>query len=158
MNRATVVTLLTVIFFGTLTVTCIAEQGGWPERPNRFEQEILPGEIGEVVHDAERIFNHEGWHGGIRDRISEANRRIDRGIERGSLTRHEARKLNDELNGILNKIDRMKADGHLDEREREKINRDLDRLDKDIDREKHDDDTGRRDDDSGRRDDEHRHR
>ena len=138
MNKATVVTLLTVIFLGTLITSCIVVPDG------RQEQSSHSGK--------------GSWHGGIRDRISEANRRIDRGIERGSLTRHEARRLNDELNGILNKIDRMKADGHLDEREREKINRDLDRLDKDIDREKHDDDTGRRDDDSGRRDDEHRHR
>jgi hypothetical protein len=78
------------------------------------------------------------WRGGIRERIHEAEARIDRGIEKGSLTRHEAEKLQQELNGIFYKIDRMREDGHLSEREREIINRDLDRLDSDISREKHD--------------------
>jgi hypothetical protein len=84
------------------------------------------------------------WHGGIRTRIHAAHERIDRGIERGSLTRHEAQRLKEELNGILRKIDRLKADGRLDPREREIINRDLDRLDRDIYREKHDNDRRRR--------------
>ncbi len=80
------------------------------------------------------------WHGGIRDRIREARQSIDRGIEHGKITRPEARKLNEELDSILAKIDRMRSDGRLDERERESINRDLDRLDRDIKREKRDDD------------------
>jgi hypothetical protein len=80
------------------------------------------------------------WRGGIRSRIQESKQKIDMGIERGTLNRHEARKLNNELSRILNKIDRMKADGHLSPRERDKINRDLDRLDRDISREKHDGD------------------
>ena len=80
------------------------------------------------------------WRGSIRDRIRMDNQRIEQGIERGSLTRHEARRLQDELDSILDKIDRMKQDGYLDEREREVINRDLDRLDRDIRREKRDDD------------------
>lgn len=81
------------------------------------------------------------WRGGIRSRIHEAEARIERGIERGSLTRHEADRLNRELNHILNRIDRMRDDdGHLDRREREIINRDLDRLDYDITREKRDGD------------------
>jgi hypothetical protein len=84
------------------------------------------------------------WHGGIRTRIHEAHQRIQRGIERGSLTRPEARRLKEELNGILRKIDRMKADGRLDHREREIVNRDLDRLDRDIYREKHDGERRRR--------------
>jgi polyhydroxyalkanoate synthesis regulator phasin len=116
MKKVTFVTMLTAILLGTLTVSCVAEQGSWQERSGRSEQ--------------------GSWHGGIRDRINEANRRIDRGIERGSLTRHEARRLNEELNDILDKISRMKDDGHLDERERERINNDLDRLDNDINREK----------------------
>ena len=81
-----------------------------------------------------------GWREGIRGRIHEAEVRIDRGIERGSLTRHEAERLRQELNVIFYKIDRMKDDGYLSDREREIINRDLDRLDRDISREKHDGD------------------
>ena len=80
------------------------------------------------------------WRGGIRVRIHEAEERIDRGIEMGLLTRYEAERLHRELSGIFYKINRMKEDGELDEREREIINRDLDRLDRDISREKHDSD------------------
>jgi hypothetical protein len=82
--------------------------------------------------------NFGEWRGGIRARIHEAEERIDRGIERGALTQHEAKRLHRELNGIFYKIDRMKEDGHLSERERDIISRDLDRLDRDISREKHD--------------------
>jgi hypothetical protein len=139
MKKVTFVTMLAVMLFGVLTVSCVvADPGRWEERSDRPEQ--------------------ERWHGGIRERITEANRRIDRGIERGSLTRHEARRLNEELNGILDKIDRMRADGHLDERERERINHDLDRLDRDIDIEKHDGDTRHREDNSEFRNDEYRPR
>jgi len=81
----------------------------------------------------------EDWRGGIRARIHDAKQRIDQGIEKGSLTRPEATKLNRELDGILQKIDRMKEDG-LSQMEREKINHDLDRLDRDIIKEKRDDD------------------
>ena len=96
-----------------------------------------------AIGSAERV----DWRGGIRTRIHDARESIERGIKRGTLTKHEARGLREELDGILNKIDRMKEDGHLSPREREKINRDLDRLDRHIAREKHNDDTRRRDDD-----------
>lgn len=93
----------------------------------------------------------EDWRGGIRTRIHEAKQRIEQGIENGSLTRYETKKLKGELDSILRKIDRMKEDGHLSQREREKINHDLDRLDRDITKEKRNDDTKRRDDDHRRR-------
>lgn len=76
------------------------------------------------------------WHGGIRARINMEYERIERGMERGSLTRPEAHRLRQELEHILQRIDRMREDGYLDPREREVINRDLDRLDWDITREK----------------------
>ena len=79
------------------------------------------------------------WRGGIRSRIQASRQKIDQGIERGTLNRQEARKLNKELGKILNKIDRMKSDGRLSQGERERINSDLDRLDRDIFKEKHDD-------------------
>jgi hypothetical protein len=112
------------------------------------EQEVIDRDLARLDQDITREkrddeirgeFNN--WHGGIRGRIHEARQRIDRGIERGSLTRHEADRLMGELSGILERIDRMKADGHLSPREQEKISRDLDRLDRDIAREKNDDDT-----------------
>ena len=99
----------------------------------------------------------EDWRGGIRTRIHEAKQRIEQGIEKGSLTRHEAKKLHKEFDKILHKIDRMKEDGHLSRKEREKINHDLDKLDRDITKEKRDD-TKRGDDDRGLGDDDHGHR
>jgi peptidoglycan hydrolase CwlO-like protein len=78
------------------------------------------------------------WRGGIRSRIQESKQQIEQGINRGTLNRHEADKLNAELGTILNKIDRMKADGYLSQGERDNIKNDLDRLDRDIFKEKHD--------------------
>jgi len=78
------------------------------------------------------------WRGGIRSRIQESRQKIEQGIERGTLNRHEANKLNSELGTILNKIDLMKTDGHFSPGERENIKNDLDRLDRDIFKEKHD--------------------
>jgi len=78
------------------------------------------------------------WRGGIRSRIQVSKQKIEQGIERGTLNRHEADKLNGELGAILNKIDRLKSDGYLSQGERDFINNDLDRLDRDIFKEKHD--------------------
>ena len=78
------------------------------------------------------------WRGGIRSRIQEDRQKIDRGVERGTLNRSEAGRLNAELGQILDKIDRMKADGQLSPGERDSINNDLDRLDRDIRIEKRD--------------------
>ena len=86
----------------------------------------------------------EDWRGGIRTRIQDAKQSIEQGIENRSLTKSEAKKLTKELDGILHKINRVKEDGKISQKEREKINRDLDRLDRDIAKEKHDDDRGRR--------------
>ena len=77
------------------------------------------------------------WRGGIRGRISESRASIDRGVEQGVLTRRDAQRFYDELDDILSKIERMKADGYLSDRERDIINRDLDRLIRDIGRERH---------------------
>lgn len=78
------------------------------------------------------------WRGGIRSRIQVSKQKIVQGIDRGTLNRHEAKRLDAELGSILNKIDRMKADGYLSQGERDNINKDLDRLDRDIFKEKHD--------------------
>jgi hypothetical protein len=84
------------------------------------------------------------WRGDIRARIHDAKERIERGINQGLITRHEARSLHGELDGILHKIDRMKSDGHLSPKERDSINRDIERLNRRITREKRDDDRRRR--------------
>ena len=61
--------------------------------------------------------------GEIRARIHEIDRRINQGIERGAITRNEARSLKGELNGI-----RMRSERRLGPRGRDRINVDLDRL------------------------------
>ena len=108
---------------------------------NRLDRDIF-----KEKHDAElKVSPVQGdWRGGIRSRIQESKLKIDRGFERGTLNRHEARKLNKELGQILKRVDRMKADGRLSQGERERINRNLDRLDRDIAREKRDGDRRRR--------------
>jgi ribosome assembly protein YihI (activator of Der GTPase) len=78
------------------------------------------------------------WRGGIRSRILEARQKIDQGVAQGSLNRHEADRLNGELGAILNKIDRLKADGQFSQGDRDQIKNNLDRLDRDIFQEKHD--------------------
>jgi septal ring factor EnvC (AmiA/AmiB activator) len=99
---------------------------------NRLDRDIF-----KEKYDAQ--VNVQGdWRGGIRARIQESRTKIDQGIERGTLNRHEAGKLNQELSNILYKIDRMKADGQLSQGERDNINNDLNRLDRDIFKEKHD--------------------
>ena len=78
--------------------------------------------------------------GSIPDRVQQMDRRIDRGIQSGSLTRNEAQRLREELRGILHKERRMRDDGRLSGRERDALHADLDRLDRHITREKRDDD------------------
>ena len=78
------------------------------------------------------------WRGGIRERIHSSERRIERGVERGTLTHHEARRLRGDLDRIRYRIDRMREDGYLDPGERDRINRSLDRLNREISMEKHD--------------------
>lgn len=117
-----------------MSMTSNAYEGEWrnPDRPGSQEWQ------------GSRDW-HRGpdWHGSIRERIREDHRRIERGFERGSLTRREARRLGAELDHILDKIDWLRRDGRLNRTEREVIHRDLDRLEREIRREKRDDDRRR---------------
>jgi hypothetical protein len=72
----------------------------------------------------------------IDSRIHQAHERIDRNLERGALTLRDARRLRSELNGIRDTEARMRRDGRLDHREREILDRKLDRLNRDISAEK----------------------
>ena len=84
-------------------------------------------------------YAEEGYHGdgheGVRDinnRLRAAHERIDRGIDNGSLTKHEAHKLKRELDAVRDDEARMRADGRLNPHERERLERELDRLEKHI--------------------------
>lgn len=71
----------------------------------------------------------------IRHRIHETQERIERGAASGSLTRHEVRWLQGELEKIRGKFEDMRWDG-LSYREAERLEHDLERLNRDISREK----------------------
>jgi hypothetical protein len=90
----------------------------------------LPANAGEVYAQAAP----SAWE--IDSRIRQSHERIDRNLERGALTLHEARRLRGELNGIRDTEARMRRDGRLDHREREILDRKLDRLNREISAEK----------------------
>jgi len=69
---------------------------------------------------------------GIHDRVRLAHEKIDRGIDSGALTREEAHRLKSELNSVRDDEARMKADGKLSHRERERLEKELDRLERHI--------------------------
>ena len=64
--------------------------------------------------------------------------RIRDGIQSGSLTRHEAARLEAEQAKVRVDEARAKSDGHVTDRERDRLNRELTRSGKDIYRQKHD--------------------
>ena len=79
----------------------------------------------------------------ISGRVDYAHRRIEHGIRSGQLTREEAHRLKEEFRRVLNDERRMASDGHLDHRERERLNHELDRLERHISYLKHNDERRR---------------
>jgi polyhydroxyalkanoate synthesis regulator phasin len=68
----------------------------------------------------------------IHSRIQQAQERINHNVGRGNLSRHEAKRLEKELNEIRRTEARMRKDGRLDRREREILDHKLDRLNREI--------------------------
>jgi hypothetical protein len=68
----------------------------------------------------------------IHSRIQQAQERINHNVARGTLSRHEAKRLEKELKGIRRTEAKMRKDGRLDRREREILDRRLDRLNREI--------------------------
>ena len=66
----------------------------------------------------------------INGRIDQIAERINRMESHGRLGHRDAREAREELQGIRNSEARMRRDGRLDRRERENLERRLDRLDK----------------------------
>jgi polyhydroxyalkanoate synthesis regulator phasin len=75
----------------------------------------------------------------IGERVEIAQRRIEQGVRSGALTHNEANRLRGELSHVARAEDRARADGHLDRRERERLNDQLDRLERRISHLKHND-------------------
>lgn len=70
-------------------------------------------------------------------RVRHAVERIERGLDSGALTREEGHRLRRELHAIRDDEARMKADGRLSPRERDRLEKELDRLERHISRFKH---------------------
>ncbi|OGW25881.1 MAG: hypothetical protein A2X59_12970 [Nitrospirae bacterium GWC2_42_7] len=67
-------------------------------------------------------YERNSFHG----RIDNQQKRIDQGIASGELTRHEAGILQDNLNNISKRYEKMKSDGILTSKEQEKLEKKLD--------------------------------
>ncbi len=76
----------------------------------------------------------EGY--GIHQRVIHAHDRIERGVRSGALTREEAHRLRSELNSVRDDEARMRSDGRLTPRERQRLEAELDRLERHISRAK----------------------
>ena len=75
----------------------------------------------------------------IRERIEQQQVRIDDGIRSGSLTRREAAKVQKELDEVRRARAKMHDDdGRISHKERERLNKKLDKVEHMISREKHD--------------------
>jgi hypothetical protein len=71
------------------------------------------------------------WAGPFDREIADQQRAIDRGIASGKLTHHEAGIVQDNLNHVKGRLDQFRGnDGRLDRREREKLERMLQRNDR----------------------------
>jgi hypothetical protein len=86
-----------------------------------------------TVQDRDDFRDYRRWHDegrqmSVDDRQARIHERIQRGFERGQLTRREVRQLERELNDIEDKERAYQYDGRLNRREREELHHDLDRL------------------------------
>ncbi len=75
---------------------------------------------------------------GIQQRMQNQERRIDQGVQSGALTPKEAGKLEAEQARIRQTEERMKSDGNLTAKERERLHNMQDRASNHIYRQKHD--------------------
>ncbi|WP_293678329.1 hypothetical protein [uncultured Phenylobacterium sp.] len=105
---------------------------------------------GQARHDQGRHEQARDWNGGhdrgarvsINERQQNLERRIDRGIRTGDLSRREAYRLRGESRQIAQLESRYRANG-LSQWERQDLNRRMDRLESQIRAERHDRDNRR---------------
>jgi hypothetical protein len=79
-----------------------------------------------VILSAGSILAGNTYDPKIQERITKQQQRIDQGIASGSLTSTEAVTLQDNLNWVKAEETRLKADGKLNKRERERLHKMLD--------------------------------
>jgi hypothetical protein len=90
----------------------------------------LAGPGGHGGHGAHHGDGHH--HARVDRRQHNQERRIERGIYRGELTRHEARRLHQQQRRIARLERRLRADGHLTRGERHILNERLERASRTI--------------------------
>ena len=90
--------------------------------------------------------HRDGWDdrsANVDEREARINARIQRGLNDGTITRREARRLHRELEAIEAKERAFKGDGRISRRESDELNRDLDRLAAQVREERRDDEQRR---------------
>ena len=107
----------------------VSQASSWDDRGPRFNAEFSrPGYAPEYRH--EWGYDRNGHTIDQRQRM--LSERIERGAERGYLTRHEARDLRHDLNRIEQIERRFEQDGRLDRGEWAELDRLTDRLARDL--------------------------
>jgi hypothetical protein len=109
---------------------------------------VAGGALHPVVHDRSAALVPVQYHAGyaawdersatINEREARINARIQRGIDNGSITRHEARQLYRQLRDIESRERAFRSDGRLDGREFAELNRNLDDLAANVREQRHD--------------------
>jgi hypothetical protein len=94
-------------------------------------------ENSEMIKDKKHNPAKRLYDDNIESRIDNQQKRIDRGIKSGELTRREADIVQDNLNEIRRRYSKMRRDGVLTMKESEKLERLLDENSRMITREKH---------------------
>lgn len=106
-----------------------SQAGSWDDRSPRFSAEFnRPGYAPEYHHDF--AMGRTGYSIDHRQRM--LSERIERGLERGYLTRYEAQDLNRDLGRIEQIERRFEQDGRLDRGEWAELDRLTDRLARDL--------------------------
>jgi len=127
-KKMLIVALNSLALLACAPATTVAER--YPPPPERYQP---PPEV--------RWQPGTDWRPGIRDKITDIRKRINSGVNNGNLTRTEADRLRYDLDGILDELDRMKSDGYLSERERNRVVAQLNHLSDDVYRLKHNEST-----------------
>ena len=89
---------------------------------------------------AQNYNQRERWHQ-LNNQIHDAQAKINSGLHDGSLTKHEAERLHDELRRIESDMTRAGEDG-LSRKDMERLDREFAKLRRDIYRERHDEERG----------------
>lgn len=127
MKKMIFAVIFALMTFGAIAQSTAAE-GGLPEGVRSLLNEAIVGKDGGAAED-------RAWLKAMQSKIDAENQKVDRGVDRGDISKRDARRFKDDLNDILDKMDRMRKEGQISQREKDGIEDDIDRLDRKISRE-----------------------